>query len=270
MVAAGHSVYQLVQLGNQTVWTGAAIATLPGALFFIYVFIARPARTSATLPLLWVFGGIGTLLVYLLEPVGSLPMFYALGLGLIGSLLYDFWFSRFRDRDKNTLAVGKELPDFDLYDINGNRVTAHVIRQSAALLMFYRGNWCPLCMAQIREVVAQYQELHKRGVKTFLISNQSAEKSAKLAAKFSAPMTFLIDKDLAAAQQLGLVAKGGTPAGILGYSSDTNLPTVIMTDSSGQIIFADLTDNYRVRPEPATFLKLLDSHQIAFEASPFE
>jgi len=31
-----------------------------------------------------------------------------------------------------------------------------------------------------------------------------------------------------------------------------------MTNAQGKIIFADLTDNYRVRPEPATFLKVLD------------
>jgi len=36
------------------------------------------------------------------------------------------------------------------------------------------------------------------------------------------------------------------------------LPTVIITDAEGKIIFADLTDNYRVRPEPDTFLKVID------------
>jgi hypothetical protein len=36
------------------------------------------------------------------------------------------------------------------------------------------------------------------------------------------------------------------------------MPTVIITDEQGKIIFADLTDNYRVRPEPETFLRVLD------------
>jgi hypothetical protein len=34
------------------------------------------------------------------------------------------------------------------------------------------------------------------------------------------------------------------------------LPTIIMTNASGKIIFADLTDNYRIRPEPETFLEV--------------
>ena len=38
-----------------------------------------------------------------------------------------------------------------------------------------------------------------------------------------------------------------------------HLPTVIITDAKGKIVFADLTDNYRVRPEPETFLKVIDA-----------
>ncbi len=44
----------------------------------------------------------------------------------------------------------------------------------------------------------------------------------------------------------------------MGYDSDTVLPTVIITDEKGKIIFVDLTDNYRVRPEPETFLQIID------------
>jgi hypothetical protein len=51
----------------------------------------------------------------------------------------------------------------------------------------------------------------------------------------------------------------GLPFGmqLLGYDSDTVMPTVIITDDEGKIIFADLTDNYRVRPEPETFMRVL-------------
>jgi hypothetical protein len=35
-------------------------------------------------------------------------------------------------------------------------------------------------------------------------------------------------------------------------------PTAIVTDAEGRILLADQTDNYRVRPEPFTFLAALD------------
>ena len=61
-----------------------------------------------------------------------------------------------------------------------------------------------------------------------------------------------------AAKQLGIVHRWGTPMGLqmLGYESDTVLPTVILTDSRGIILFSDQTDNYRVRPEPEVFENL--------------
>ncbi len=44
----------------------------------------------------------------------------------------------------------------------------------------------------------------------------------------------------------------------LGYNKDTVIPTVIITDKDGKLIYVDLTDNYRVRPEPEIFIKIID------------
>lgn len=73
-------------------------------------------------------------------------------------------------------------------------------------------------------------------------------------------MNFLVDKGNKAADRLQIKAEGGLPMGLqaLGYDSDTVMPTVVMTDNKGEIIFADLTDNYRVRPEPEDFLRVFD------------
>jgi hypothetical protein len=37
---------------------------------------------------------------------------------------------------------------------------------------------------------------------------------------------------------------------------------VVITNARGEILFADLTDNYRVRPEPSTFVEVLNDHGI--------
>ena len=69
-----------------------------------------------------------------------------------------------------------------------------------------------------------------------------------------------MDKENEAAKALGIFAKQGTPTAMvaLGYELDTVMPTIIITDKCGDIIYSDLTDNYRVRPEPQEFLKVLD------------
>jgi hydroxymethylpyrimidine pyrophosphatase-like HAD family hydrolase len=41
------------------------------------------------------------------------------------------------------------------------------------------------------------------------------------------------------------------------YAPHTVMPTVVVTDADGTIVFSDQTDNYRVRPEPDMFLAIL-------------
>jgi peroxiredoxin len=127
-------------------------------------------------------------------------------------------------------------------------------------LLFYRGNWCPFCTAQIEELAGAYRQLEESGVKIILISPQPAGKNQALASRFDIPLVFLRDPDNAAARQLGILHKWGTPLGLqlLGYGSDTVMPTVILTDASGHIVYSDQTDNYRVRPEPEVFAEILE------------
>ena len=84
--------------------------------------------------------------------------------------------------------------------------------------------------------------------------------TATLAEKFQVGFHFLVDKGNQVAKKLNILSENGLPFGfqILGYDSNTVMPTIVITDKNGKILFADLTDNYRVRPEPSTFLAILD------------
>ena len=173
---------------------------------------------------------------------------------------YVFVYSRLSRPHAGTVALGARLPDFVLQEASGVPVHSSEFDGQPTLLLFYRGNWCPLCMAQILEVAAAYRRLTDAGVEVALISPQPAHETAKLAAKFDVPFRFLIDTDLSAARALGVAADGGVPVGLdmMGYGTDTVFPTVIATDANGAVIFVDETDNYSVRPEPETFLSIFD------------
>ena len=253
-----HSLVMLAIAGLNTAWLAAAVAVVPGGLFFGRIMLGHTARTTNHTPLLWGPAALGVVLLLAMPSAGWIPVVYVLGWGLFGSLAYDFWYSRLGERSSPALVVGKQLPDFTLYSANGEEVKSATIRQAPALLMFYRGNWCPLCMAQIKEVAAQYRELSDRGVGIYLISNQSETFTQDLAKKFDVPMNFMVDRDATVAKRLGIAHQNGTPAGLAGYESETTMPTVVISNEGGEIIFADLTDNYRVRPEPETFLAVLD------------
>lgn len=244
--------------GNPACW-GLLVACSPGALFFARVFLAPVARTSALMWPVFAMHAAGTLLLAASGRGDATAWAAVLAVGWGGSLLYQAWYSRFARTPSAELAVGGLLPDFTLEVGDGREVRVHDLPGSL-LILFYRGNWCPLCMAQIREVAGLYRELASRGVETLLVSSQPAGHSAEVAARFDVPLRFLVDPGNRAARRLGILAQDGTPPGlqVLGYDRDTAMPTVVITDAARRILFCDQTDNYRVRPEPETFLRILD------------
>ncbi len=91
-----------------------------------------------------------------------------------------------------------------------------------------------------------------------MISSQSEENTQSLAKKFDVPITFLIDKDNKLAQRLDIASSNVVPLGLPGeHVTDAAMPTLIVVNANGTIIFSDQTDNYRVRPEPDVFLAIL-------------
>jgi peroxiredoxin len=113
-------------------------------------------------------------------------------------------------------------------------------------------------MAQIKEIAERYQDLDALGIKVVLISPQPEELSRKLAERYDVPFRFLIDRDNRLAEEFGIAVEHGVPVGMPGgYAPDTVLPTLVLCNANGTIIFSDQTDNYRIRPEPDVFLAIL-------------
>ena len=265
MAASVFGLWHMVA-GPRLPWLGAVLTTLPPALFFARLYvIGDVARTTARMPGLVIVAAIGFAISaggYVAGPGTEPAALLTAVIGLTTLIVYSYWYSDLPRGENAILRMGQSLPAFELETEAGEKIQSTAFLGKPLLLLFYRGNWCPLCMAQIREVAAQYRELHERGVEVVLVSPQPHRYTRKLAAKFDVPFRFLVDPGNRAAQRLGIFAKDGLPAGlqVLGYDTDTVWPTVIITNAGGEILFADLTDNYRVRPEPSTFLEVLTDH----------
>ena len=249
-------------------WLGTLVALLPTVYMFATLMTFRVARTSSSLPFQLysaLIGGFIAAIGFLFFEGSPAALFFGAGVGLVGFLLYDFWYSRFSRTAGAALQLGKRLPDFELKDSEKGVVSSGSFIGKPVLMIFFRGNWCPLCMAQIKEVAAQYQEISDKGVEVALISPQPEKYTQKLASKFNVPYRFLTDEGNKVAKLLGIVNAGGTPAGLglMGYDSETVLPTVLLTNGAGELVYIDLTDNYRVRPEPDQFLRIIEEKGVA-------
>jgi peroxiredoxin len=244
--------------------TGKIISSFSVIIFFTGLFLKPQARTSTNLNgfTFTVFiGFLVGLIGFILNKNSVYFDLFAFFLLIISWITYLKWYSVFENRlNSSILKVGSKLPNFELENSNKLQISSSSFIGNFSIFLFYRGNWCPLCMAQIKEIVAQYKEIEKRGIHMILISPQPHSFSETLAKKHKIPFHFLTDKNNTVAKKLGIFHKTGIPTGfqILGYETDTVMPTVIITDKKEKIIYIDETDNYRVRPEPETFFNIID------------
>ena len=265
------SLYAFIQLFRGTepllAWLGLALTAFAPLAFFLKVFLFKSPRTARHPVGYSVLSGLGLAVTMAMsfrheQAAGAIHVWA--GITLLGWFAYLRWYSYFQGRDSHALRVGSKLPVFQLESLDKQTVSSESFMTKPHLLLFYRGNWCPFCTAQIEELAGAYQRLEKMGLEVILISPQSIEKNQQLAVRFQVPMIFMRDRHSAAAKQLGIQHKWGTPMGlqVLGYESDSVLPTLVITDAQGYIIFSDQTDNYRVRPDPGDFEALLNAKSL--------
>jgi peroxiredoxin len=263
-----YGIYVIFETGLNLIWIGAVLTTLPFLLFLCKITLLKDTpRTSSILPIITLItdGGFALAVIGFIIG-GSVSLLHQNTVGLFAAILgcifyglYLFWYSRLDRQGSEHLAKGETLPEFELKDEHDTTVSSKKFQGKKTIYLFYRGNWCPLCMAQIKEVAKSYQKLEQLGAQVVLISPQPSGHTKSLAEKFDVAMQFYIDDKSKAARKLKIVAESGLPKGfeLLGYDSDTVLPTVIITDENNLIIYSDLTENYRVRPHPDEFIQVL-------------
>jgi peroxiredoxin len=261
------AIFSLTQItdANALLWAANFVTLITPFVYLLtaYLFKNIP-RTTYNMRWTTLFMLFNTVLVIFATLTTPQHGYLALVLNIIGVLywlLYMYWITDFSERDRTVLQVGEALPNAHLKDVEGNTVQLSSFSNTPSIFLFYRGNWCPFCMAQIRELAADYQKIKEAGANLIFISPQNQKHTKNLAKQFNIPAIFLIDEGLKAARKLGIFNKNGTPMGfqVLNYSSDNVYPTLIVTDKNGIVQFADLTDNYRIRPEPNTYLQILES-----------
>ena len=261
MATSGITLYFFYAIGFNIPTIGMALASFIPLGFMAWLFITKTPRTSASQTMLTFSGFVGMALIIIGSVSFSLPIFCLYGIGFVFWILFIFWYSRLPVKKSTILRAGNALPELQFKTYDNETFYCSSLLGKKAIYLFYRGNWCPVCMAQVREIAGQYKDLKERGAEMILISPQPQSKSKDLAESVGMEFLFLTDEENKMAQKLEINHVNGVPIGnlALGYESETVLPTVIITDEHGKIIFLDQTDNFRIRPEPSTFISVLDA-----------
>ena len=243
------------------VWLPVAVASAQVWIFFLRLHVAHVPRTTPGL--LGITIGVFLATVYALyqshragsASVGPLLAFASLG----GWVAYIMWYSDL-DRSNDRIKVGKRLPTLRLTDVAGKEVALPPNEGNRALIIFFRGNWCPICTAQLIELAQRAGEFTNRGVSLYAISPQPLAHNVLMAERLNGKVHLLHDTDNTVALQLGLVQAGAVPINYtaVGYPADAPKPTALFIDAKGQIIWCDQPENYRLRPRIEEILEGLD------------
>jgi len=156
------------------------------------------------------------------------------------------------------LKPGCPLPDFHATDEQGDPVRSTALHGSPTVILFVRGNWCPFCSSQVKNLTQYYKDIIDLGAKLVLMTPKPLETTRRVAQFFEVEFDFWLDDSLAVTEQLGLLQKAGVPSDYdKEYGSDTVWPTALVVDAAGIIRYTELSKRIADRPDPELLLREL-------------
>jgi peroxiredoxin len=187
-------------------------------------------------------------------------MFTAVNLSIVAAvaLLAGAWFwlkRRGLRQMPRILRPGSPLPDFQACDEQGNPLRSATLRGTPVVMLFVRGNWCPFCSAQVRDLTGYYKDIVDLGTRLILVTPKPLETTRRVASFFDVDFEFWLDSDLAIARKLGLLHVAGVPKSYdREYGRDTVWPTSLVIDADGIIRYTELAKHISDRPDPELLL----------------
>ena len=164
------------------------------------------------------------------------------------------------------LLIGESIPKATLQDSEGKQVElSKLLGNKPTVLVFYRGGWCPYCSVQLSGLVKIEKEILDLGYQMIAISPDDYRNLQTTESKESINYTLLSDPDAKFIQQMGIGFK--TPLMLKGFiatkgqkgetSEIMPVPSVMIVNEKGKILFEYLNPNYKERISGEMLLAVL-------------
>ena len=151
---------------------------------------------------------------------------------------------------------GDRMPAFDATTTAGDRFTdGDLIARAPALLVLYRGWWCPSSKVQLDEVLASHGPLTEAGISIFAGSVDSPAESEPMQQYVGEGLTILCEIPVSLLDAIGVRDERGAPwydRLLFGAARrDISMPAAILIDGSGRIRYAQRSTQVDDRPRPS-------------------
>ena len=176
------------------------------------------------------------------------------------------------ERVEPLMADGKtKLPALVLRSVDGKPFDLNKsIAEKPAVLIFYRGNWCPYCAAHLAAVQKVSKDITEAGFQIIAISPDKPEQLKKSVRKAGLTYTLLSDSTLEAARAFGLAYRVSETdlekLGKFGIDLSENsgekldllpVPALYLVAPDGKILFSYFNADYTKRLPTEDLLKAL-------------
>jgi peroxiredoxin len=158
------------------------------------------------------------------------------------------------------IRVGQIAPDFTARDLNDKEVSLKsLIQGRKAVLLFYRGGWCPFCNKQLAGIARDSQKFIEAGATIVAVSGEEVEKGKALLKKLSLPFILLSDTDFAGIDRYGV--RDQDPHESLKANGITRLPkpSAFVIDDTGRVRYKYIGKNAPDRPKNEDLLEAIRS-----------
>ena len=160
--------------------------------------------------------------------------------------------------------VGDPMPAFTALDIAGRTMTERDLVASApALLVLYRGWWCPSSKVQLDEMRRHYADLAALGVTIFAGSVDGPDESAPMQDHVGDTIRILCSVQESFLDEIGVRDRRGAPwydrLWFGAMQRAIAMPAAIAIDRTGRIVFAERSTRVDERPQPKALIASLTS-----------
>jgi peroxiredoxin len=174
---------------------------------------------------------------------------------------------------QNGLKRGGQAPDFTAKDNSGKTLDLKRLLKShkAVVLFFYRGQWCPYCNKQIKQLQDSLQLLTGKGAYVIGVTPETGENINKTIDKTHASFSIIQDKGykIMKAYDVNYIVDDAMFAKLKNYGVDLEknngnadhvlpVPATYVIDSSGKIIFVHFDKDYTKRASISSILNALN------------